>query len=79
MSTTLATKRDLLPVASKWDVEQLRQEIALLRMEVAGLRAEIGRVSERGLGSPPSSPMIYLGLIFFTGCALTVAFMLSWR
>lgn len=88
MSTTLATERDL---------DQMRQEIALLRTEVAGLRAEIGRLPQRGLGSPLHSldkfnddfsrtlasvtrrVTINVGLIFFTGCALMVALVLSWR
>lgn len=94
MSTMLATKRDLLPVATRRDMELLRQEIALLRREVAGMRAQIGWVTERSVGSPLRSydkfngdfsrtlasvnrvVTIHVGLIFFTGCALTVA---AWR
>jgi hypothetical protein len=40
MGTTLATKQDLLLLASKEDLLLLKQDVALLRQEVTGARAE---------------------------------------
>lgn len=41
MGTTLATKQDLLLLASKEDHLLLKQDVALLRQEMAGIRTEL--------------------------------------
>ena len=41
MGTTLATKQDLLLLASKEDLLLLRQDVALLRQEMTGIRTEV--------------------------------------
>lgn len=63
LSTMLATKQDLQSVATRWEIEQLRQEITLLRHEVAALRAKKS-------AKPDYSGMLFLGSIYFAGCVL---------
>jgi hypothetical protein len=48
MDTTLATKQDLLRLASKEDVQLLRQNVALLSQEVLGIRELLNRQTDSG-------------------------------
>ena len=48
MGTTLATKQDLLQLASKKDLMLVKQEVALLRHEVLGIRAQCKLEPESG-------------------------------
>jgi hypothetical protein len=48
VGTTLATKHDLLQLASKKDLLLVKQEVALLRHEVLGIRAQCKLEPESG-------------------------------
>lgn len=48
MGTTLATKQDLLQLASKEDLLLVKQDVALLRQEVLGIRAQCKLEPESG-------------------------------
>ena len=48
MDTTLATKQDLLRLASKEDVQLLRQDVALLSQEVLGIRGLLNQETDSG-------------------------------
>jgi len=48
MDTTLATKQDLLRLASKEDVHRLRQDVTLLGQEVLGIRGLLNRETDSG-------------------------------
>ena len=96
MGTTLATKQDLLRLASKEDLLLLRQEVALLRQEMLGIRAQRKLEPESGstkllrsldefyndftrkMAEVERKLTIRFGVMFFSGCALTVAAARFW-
>lgn len=85
MGTTLATKQDLLLLASKEDHLLLKQDVALLRQEMvglhAGLRQEIeGRYTllDQKLDTVQLRITVRLGSMLIVGFGLAIAAIRLW-
>jgi hypothetical protein len=74
MSTTLATKQDLLLLASKEELLLLKQDVALLAHGIATLRGDIARdMATLGLRMT-----VRLGSMLFLGFGLAIAALRLW-
>ncbi len=85
MGTTLATKQDLLPLATREDLLATKQDLLLLKQELTGriteLRQEIeGRfvLQNQRIDTLELRLTVKLGSMLFVGFGLTIAAMRLW-
>ena len=85
MGTTLATKQDLLQLATREDLLSTKQDLLLLKQEmenrftllaheIASLRSDVGR----DLAALGLRMTVRLGSMLFVGFGLTIAAMRLW-
>jgi hypothetical protein len=85
MGTTLATKQDLLLLATRDDLLATKQDVLLLRQEVSGLRTELRQEIEnryvlldQKIDTAQLRTTVQLGSMLIVGFGLAIAAMRLW-
>jgi hypothetical protein len=85
MGTTLATKQDLLPLATREDLLATKQGLLLLRQELTGVVTELRRemenrftLQDRKIDTLDLRLTVKLGSMLVVGFGLTIAAMRLW-
>jgi hypothetical protein len=85
MGTTLATKQDLLPMATREDLLATKQDMALLRQELAGFRTELRQemenrfaLQDQKIDTLELRLTVKLGSMMVVGFGLTIAALRLW-
>jgi len=85
MGTTLATKKDLLPLATREDLFATKQDLLLLRQEISAMRTELkqeienryGRLDQK-IDTMQLHMTVKFGSMLIVGFGLTIAAMRLW-
>jgi hypothetical protein len=85
MGTTLATKQDLLLLATREDLLATKQDLASLRQELSGVQRELKQEIENRfalltheIGTQTLKMTVRLGSMLFLGLGLTIAALRLW-